>query len=161
MQDAVLVVDADVAGMEPAVAEDLGVGVGPVPVALEQRGRADADLALLAEGFERTRLEVADLELRARHGKADEDRLRVEVEIVGIEAVIHRVAGVGLGHAPGDLADGRASDLPPAPAQVRIELLHEGDAAGALEAREVVAGPVRMVEDLHGPSTRKLAWVTL
>ena len=79
MDESLRVDQADVAGMQPAVAQALLGRFRLVPVALEVGRGAHAEFALLAERLQRARLEVADLEFRAGHRQADEDRLRLQV----------------------------------------------------------------------------------
>src|SRR5690606_31999788 len=67
---AVGVAVADVAAVEPAVAQRLGGGVRPLPVALHHVVAADHDLAALAVA-EQAVLVVDDAELDAPHRVAD------------------------------------------------------------------------------------------
>ncbi|MCY1225734.1 hypothetical protein D9M72_379390 [compost metagenome] len=148
MQVARLVIGADIAGAEPAVAEHLGIHVGAAPVALEQRRRADYDLAFRTDRQHRAGVEVADLDARARHRQADKDRAVAQVHIVVLHAGREGVAGMGLGHAPGAFGNDAAGQRVPALADVGGDLADERGGARVLQRTQVVAAAFGVVHQL-------------
>src|SRR5687767_3455588 len=136
--EALLVHDADVAGVQEAVAaEDLGGLVGALPVALHHLRPLDADLARLAERHVLV-VVVAQHDLGRRHWQADRAVVGLEVER------IHRRARAGLGQAVA-LEQRAAGDLLPA---IGHRLLHRHAAAHAQpHLGEIELVEIRVVEE--------------